>query len=115
MNNLAQLLKSRLRLQEAEPLLREACQGCKEVLGEKHIETLRSTNNLATLLKDQGKREEAEELFREALAGCRETVGDSHPNTIRFAQNLAALLAAQGRSDPQLVDIVGGSARPVQP
>mmetsp|Transcript_147113 Transcript_147113/g.255421 ORF Transcript_147113/g.255421 Transcript_147113/m.255421 type:complete len:126 (+) Transcript_147113:850-1227(+) len=96
-NNLAALLKTSGRYKEAEPLLREAHQGCVTALGKQHVETLRASNNLAALLKDRGEYDKAETLFKEAFVGCREKYGVRHPNTIRFAQNLASVLKAQGR------------------
>jgi Flp pilus assembly protein TadD len=63
-NNLAQLLQARGKLDEAEPLFLRALQGKEEALGAKHPHTLTSVNNLAFLLKARGKLDEAEPLFQ---------------------------------------------------
>ena len=66
MNNLGALLKKQGKLDEAEPLLREALQVLRSTLGNRHPGTLTSISNLASLLQDQGKPDEAAPLLREA-------------------------------------------------
>ena len=78
-NNLAVLLNDLGRstgnlkmLSEAEPLKREALQGCREVLGNRHPHTLASIANLADLLMqlapcDPRAIMEAEPLAKESL------------------------------------------------
>ena len=60
------LLKDGGKLDEAEPLLREAVDGYRKKLGDQHSDTLNAIRDLALLLKDRGKLDEAESLFREA-------------------------------------------------
>jgi len=72
-NNLAKLLQDQGKLNEAEPLFREALEGRRRTLGDTHPSTLNSINNLGLLLEDQGKLNEAESLFREALEVRRRT------------------------------------------
>ena len=43
------------KLEEAEPLLREAMNGRRETLGALHRDTLDNFHMMAMLLKDQGK------------------------------------------------------------
>ena len=67
LNNLGNVLRAQGRLREAEPLLREALEKRRRVLGEEHPSTLRSINSLGVLLQAQGRLREAEPYFREAL------------------------------------------------
>ena len=80
-NNLGLLFKAQGKLEEAEPLYREALEGKRATLGDRHLTPSASINNLGLLFQDQGKLEEAEPLFREALEGMRATLGDRHPHT----------------------------------
>ena len=73
-NNLALLLKDQGKLDEAEPLFREALEVCRRTLGDSHPSTLASINNLGMLFKAQGKLIEAEPLLREALEWRRRTL-----------------------------------------
>ena len=71
------LLQARGDLEGAEPLLREALEARREVLGPKHPNTLTSVNNLGRLLQDRGDLERAEPLLREVVQGFREVLGES--------------------------------------
>ena len=51
-NNLGLLLHEQGDLDSAEALLREALEGCRETLGDRHPNTLTSINNLGLLLQD---------------------------------------------------------------
>jgi tetratricopeptide (TPR) repeat protein len=64
MNNLASLLESQGKYDEAEPLHRQTLALRKKILGPEHPSTLISINNLALLLESQGKYDEAELLYR---------------------------------------------------
>ena len=97
MNGLAESYKAQGRYGEAEPLLREGLQICRETLGPKHPETLASMNNLGTLYQAQGRYGDAEPLLREGLQICRGTLGPAHPHTLGTQTNLVFLLAAEGR------------------
>jgi len=99
LTSLPRLLKAQGKLDEAEPLLREALRARRETLGDRHPDTLVSINNLGSLLKAQGKLDEAEPLLREALRARRETLGDRHPDTLVSINNLGSLLKAQGKLD----------------
>jgi hypothetical protein len=68
-------------LAAAELLLREALQGSRETLGDRHPHTLGCINNLGMLRKAKGDLAAAEPLYREALDVQRETLGSRHPNT----------------------------------
>ena len=63
-NNLASVLTSQGRYEEAERLYRQVLTLRDETLGKEHPDTLRTLNNLALVLTDQGKYEEAERIHR---------------------------------------------------
>ena len=65
-NNYASLLHKQGKLDDAEPLFREALDGRRATLGDRHPSTLTSINNYAQLLRNQGKLDDAQPLFREA-------------------------------------------------
>ena len=97
---LAKMLYEHGKLDEAEPLFREALQAYREVLGDRHQSTLASINNLGVLLRDTGSDlGEAEALFREALQAKRETLGDRHLATLTSMLSLGKLLKAKGDLD----------------
>ena len=81
---------------EAEPLLREALDRRREILGNRHPHTLASIHNLGTLLQAKGDLAAAEPLYREALDVQRETLGDRHVSTLFSISNLGLLLQAKG-------------------
>ncbi|KOO35380.1 tpr repeat-containing protein, partial [Chrysochromulina tobinii] len=98
-NRLGSLLKDQGKLDEAEPLFREALEVQRATLGDWHPDTLASINNLGNLLKVQGKHDEAEPLLRQALEVQRATLGDRHPDTLGSIHNLGLLLKDQGKLD----------------
>jgi tetratricopeptide (TPR) repeat protein len=69
---LAGVYDSQGRYGEAEPLYREALQTSREVLGNRHPQTLTILNNLAGVYDSQGRYSEAEPLYQEALEGRRD-------------------------------------------
>ena len=64
MNNLAALLDSQGKYDEAEPIYRQTLALSEKVLGKEHPNTLSSMNNLAVLLKNQGRYDEAKKLCK---------------------------------------------------
>ena len=95
-NQVGRLLYDQGDLEGAEVLYREALQAQREVLGDRHEDTLRSINNLGMLLYAQGELAGAEVLFHEALQAHRETLGNLHATTLALIHNLGGLLQAQG-------------------
>jgi CHAT domain-containing protein/tetratricopeptide (TPR) repeat protein len=81
---------------KAEPLLRQALDLRKEVLGPKHPAYASSLNNLALLYHHQGDYAKAEPLYRQALDLHKEVLGPKHPDYASSLNNLAALYKAQG-------------------
>ena len=59
MNNLAMVLSSQGKYEEAEEMHRQTLELREKVLGKEHPYTLTSMNNLAVVLSSQGKYEEA--------------------------------------------------------
>ena len=62
MNNLAEVLRARGKLDEAEPLFRQVVEAGHRVLGPEHPTTLTVMSNLAMVLQARGKLNEAEPL-----------------------------------------------------
>jgi tetratricopeptide (TPR) repeat protein len=102
------------RLDEAEPLIREALAARRRVSGEEHPETLIALSNLGLLLEKQGKLAEAEQLDRDALGKFRKVLGNDHPNTLNAIANLAGLLRTEGKpaeADPLYREALAGMER----
>ena len=95
-SNLGAVLLEMGKLEQAEPILREALDGRRRVLGEQHPQVATSMGRLARALSARGKYEEAEQLYREALRRNRSALGDSHLDTLNTMVNLASLLQEEG-------------------
>ncbi|MDF5726005.1 MAG: tetratricopeptide repeat protein [Rhizonema sp. PD37] len=94
LNNLAYLYNSHGKYSEAEPLLVEALELRKRLLGEDHPDVATSLNNLASLYKSQGLYSEAEPLYLQALEIRERGLGANHPKTVSVRKNLEKLLRA---------------------
>uniref|UniRef100_UPI0035647B3A CHAT domain-containing protein n=1 Tax=Sneathiella sp. TaxID=1964365 RepID=UPI0035647B3A len=94
----ASVLQDLGRAREAEPLFAEALRLRREVLGEKHFDTLGSLSGHANVLLSLGRASEAEPLLAEALLLRRELLGEKHPDTIRGLNNYASVLQDLGRA-----------------
>ncbi len=68
LNNLANILRTKGQLDEAEKLLRESLAIDRKLLGNEHPVVALELNNLAVVLQAKGQLDEAERLYREALA-----------------------------------------------
>lgn len=97
LNNLAALYKAQGRLNEAEPLYKEAVVILRAALPEGHPDIATDLNNLAGLYQAQGRLNEAEPLFQEALTICRIALPKGHPDIAQSLNNLAGLYRVQGR------------------
>ena len=95
-DHLKGLLKSVGKLEEAEPLYREALAACRAASAPGDPSVVKAVVNLGMLLKSRGNLEEAEVLYREALETRRSTLGNLHPDTIVSINNLAMLLKNSG-------------------
>ena len=98
MNNLGRLLAEKGD-PDAEVLLREVVEGRREVLGDRHQDTLHSIANLSIILIDKGDLDAAEALLREVLEASRETLGDRHPSTLVSMAHLGYVLTEKGDLD----------------
>ena len=81
----------------AEALFREALEGRRETLGDRHPHTLDSIYGLGMLLQTQGRLGDAIPLFREELQGCAARYGKGHEETRGSARNLVEVLTEAGR------------------
>ena len=86
----------RVKLKEAEPLLRESLATRRELLGEKHRDVAAILNALGSLLQRAGRPDEAEPIMREALAIRREVLGPADPDVASTLNNLGMILRAKG-------------------
>jgi non-specific serine/threonine protein kinase/serine/threonine-protein kinase len=84
---------------QAEPLLEQALETRKRVLGDDHPDTLESMYGLADLYGNQGRYDEAEPLYLETLEIRMHVLGNDHPDTLDSIHNLGGLYLYQGRSD----------------
>jgi tetratricopeptide (TPR) repeat protein len=95
LNRLGTLLRSQGRLGDAEPLLREAADGYRRVLGEGHSDTIHAIHQLGLLHQQLENWEEAERLGAQAVAGARRGMPYWHGMTafalLRHAQALVKL------------------------
>ena len=92
LTRLATELRTQGKYDEAEPLYREALEVTREMLGDRHPNTLTSIGNLGVLLQYKGDLAAAEPLLREALEGRRATLGSWHLETLSFIGKLRWLL-----------------------
>ncbi len=83
----------------AFPLQESALATRRRLLGEDHVDTLRSMDGSAVLLQLQGKYEQAEACVREVLERRRRVQGDDHAETLNSNDTLAQLLQARGKVD----------------
>lgn len=77
------------RMNEAVPLQQEVLRLRKEILGERHPDTITALNNIASTYYDLSRPKEAEELQAEVLKVRREILGERHSDTINASISLA--------------------------
>jgi tetratricopeptide (TPR) repeat protein len=90
-------LYDRGRWKEKEPVDKRALDLRREVLGEKHPDTIRSMASLAATYHEQGRYNEAEPMKLKALQFRREVLGEKHPDTMKSMADLADTYYSQGR------------------
>jgi len=83
---------------ENEPISLKALKLRKEVLSEKHPNTISSTASLAATYHQHGRSKETEEISVEVLQLRKEVLGEKHPDTISSMASLAATYHQQGRA-----------------
>jgi tetratricopeptide (TPR) repeat protein len=92
MSNLAQMLSSQGKYEEAEAMNRQTLVLSEKALGPEHPSTLTSMGNWAGVLSSQGKYKEAEAMNRQTLARREKVLGPEHPDTLMSIYCLAHLL-----------------------
>jgi len=90
-------MPSKDAIKKAEELTLQVLESQKEILGEKHPDTLNSMNTLALTYSKQGCHKKAEELALQVLECRQEIVGERHPDTLNSMNNLAVWYAEHGR------------------
>jgi serine/threonine protein kinase len=83
---------------QSKPLVAEALDLQRSVLGPESPDALASTSLMSVLLLSEGKFADAEKLERETLAGRQRVLGPDHPDTARSMTRLARVLTWQGRN-----------------
>ncbi|ORY56847.1 uncharacterized protein BCR38DRAFT_490295 [Pseudomassariella vexata] len=96
-NNLANILDSQGKYEEAERKYRQTLELREKVLGREHPGTLDSINNLANVLDSQGKYKESEKTHRQTPELREKVLGREHPDTLKSMNNLANVLDSQGK------------------
>jgi hypothetical protein len=84
------------RWTEAEVLQVQVMETRKQVLGEKHPDTLSSMENLASTYWNQGHWKEAEVLQVQVMETTKQVLGEKHPDTLTSMGNLASTYRNQG-------------------
>jgi tetratricopeptide (TPR) repeat protein len=92
LNILATLLLTENRLDEAEPMFREALAIRRQRPAKEQIDLAASLNNLAITVARQDKMTEAEALHREALAMRRKLLGNLHREVLASLSGLLDVL-----------------------
>lgn len=80
----------------AQPLIEQAVEIQRRVLGPEHPATLSSLNLLASDLRREGHYAEAEKLNRETLEIRRRVLGPEHPDTLVSMNSMASDLWIEG-------------------
>jgi serine/threonine protein kinase/tetratricopeptide (TPR) repeat protein len=87
---------------QAIPLCRAALELRQRVLGDTHLETLKTEIDLGSLLVDSGDLEEAEIHYLKTIDNCRKLLGEDHIETLRAINGMGSLLHQQGKLDKAL-------------
>ena len=83
---------------QSKPLVTEALDLQRSVLGPESPDALASKSLMSVLLLSEGKFADAEKLERETLAARQRVLGPEHPDTARSMSRLARVLTWQGRN-----------------
>ncbi len=95
--NLAYVLQSLGEPGEAEPLIRDALETSRRLLGQDHPETIGRMSGLGQIINDAGRPAEAEDMLRDALARARRVMGGEAELVFRAEHLLAEVLRARGK------------------
>ncbi|KAJ5594729.1 uncharacterized protein N7459_000937 [Penicillium hispanicum] len=86
-------------LEKAEPLLRQAAEGRKQVLGLMNADTRNSLHCLGVLYYHLSKFSEAKGLFYQVHGAQQEVYGPRHQSTLRSRYWLGVLLICEGQCE----------------
>ncbi|KNB04916.1 hypothetical protein FOXG_06903 [Fusarium oxysporum f. sp. lycopersici 4287] len=87
----------RVDMRRPKGIYQEVLELRREVLEEKHPDTISSMADLAATYHAQGRYEEPEGIYQEVLELRREVLEEKHPDTISSMASLATIYHAQGR------------------
>ena len=93
---IANVLRSQGRFDEARDLDTYVLGRQREVLGEDHLHTLMTAGSLAADLRALGEFQEALDSDQETYDRFKEQFGEDYPRTLRAANNLAVSLRLVG-------------------
>jgi eukaryotic-like serine/threonine-protein kinase len=96
-SDLAQLIRSRSHLSEAEKLLVPTLDLQRKILGPADPDTLLTMDRLGYVYANEARYSEAEGLFRQTLAVERRVLGPDNSQTLNTLNELAEILTPQGR------------------
>ncbi|MGE3109522.1 MAG: tetratricopeptide repeat protein [Phycisphaerales bacterium] len=96
LNDLGHLFKLRDAFEESEPMLREAAERARQVLGPDHVLTIGCTINLTSVLHRRERFAEAEELLIRTTESAERTLGPLHRTTMVSMNNLASAMRERG-------------------
>jgi len=97
LDDLAGMLLSQGRYDEALPVAEQTLAARSHVLGADHQDTLASANTLAMVYTSLGRLGDAEQLYKETLSAQRRVLGEEHPHTLSTMNNLGVLYNDQRR------------------
>ena len=95
--NIALVYSEQGKWKETETLQVVVIEKRKWLLGEEHLDTLRSMGNLAYTYSNQGKWKEAETLQILVMEKTKHLLGEEHPGTLIGMANLACTYRYQGK------------------
>jgi tetratricopeptide (TPR) repeat protein len=101
---LAGLYDSQGRYEQAEPLMKEALEIRKQVLGTNHPDYAASLNNLAMLYYKQSRFDQAIPLIKQALSIWIKTLPREHPHISSAFNSLIQMLIEAGQLQPDQVE-----------
>ncbi|MGW0188400.1 aKG-HExxH-type peptide beta-hydroxylase [Streptomyces sp. NPDC003362] len=95
--DIATVLHRRGLWEEAADELRAVWQESRNLLGERHIDTLTIGTSLTRSLRDAGRTDEAEQITTQVMDGYGEGYTDDHPHVLVARHERARVLRDQGR------------------
>ena len=102
MSNLAGVLDSLGKYEEAEAMHWQILAARGKILGEKHPDTLTSVCCLAHLLANRHRYDESAALYERACAEYSAVLGNDHPITLACRERYSGMLASQEQDPPAL-------------